>query len=753
MRLQEQKQQIEGNIQGQSFKIQASAKAFQVLSDRLYTNKIRAIIRELSTNALDSHIEAGKKEVPFTVHLPNELEPIFFVEDYGVGMSEKVIMELYSSYFSSDKTESNDVVGAFGLGSKSPFAYVDMFTIRSRYNGWEGTFHCYLNEEHVPSIAKVMETNTDKENGVKVALSVKENDFHRFRYEARSIFRPFQIKPEIVGVDGFEIAEYDSILEGNGWKLANNIDDDLVAVQGNVEYPLRYYDLFTDDEITEILKNKLGNDTDTEMLKDLFRRNYFVVFFKIGKLDITPSRESLSLDKRTKNNLITKIISIYKEVNSQTFKELFNDNLSRWEIFQNAYKLYKNMNLDIDFINRYKYQDAPVVDALRVPDHLKSKIEGYTFEPYTSYRDDGLRNKAVKMSDGIKESLQHLFYVSRNIDMKGCQIIFHDEPEKVRSGLYRLKQHIREEEFSALVIYDEELIDYFGISNFKFISDFDYIRRPGGRGRSSSNRSNTFYQTYHWDGSDINYVGEVSRKDFEKSYGNIPNKLYVEKYYNDWRSGEVKGNKMYFIRKLISTYETGIDLNDLYIFEIKSTEARSARVKKDNTFKPMLEGLSNMVEESLNSSYFKNELLEKAKIVGADRIVNGHHNDSYKFMSNIIPFLIERYPTVTKESDSIKNAYEKFMEVYRILTSCSEEEVENHKSKVDRIIQNFEYNENYEVLISTLKKYRRGIMYNIDSIEEELIKKYPMVQYMNGASNTVEGIDHIYDYIKLVESV
>ena len=57
------------------FRIRNSAKAFNILSSGLYANKIRAIIRELSCNAVDSHVAAGKANTPFDVHLPNALEP------------------------------------------------------------------------------------------------------------------------------------------------------------------------------------------------------------------------------------------------------------------------------------------------------------------------------------------------------------------------------------------------------------------------------------------------------------------------------------------------------------------------------------------------------------------------------------------------------------------------------------------------------------------------------------------------------
>jgi len=64
------------------FRIRNSAKAFNILSSGLYANKIKAIIRELSCNAIDSHTAAGTTQ-PFEVHLPTTLEPWFSIRDFG----------------------------------------------------------------------------------------------------------------------------------------------------------------------------------------------------------------------------------------------------------------------------------------------------------------------------------------------------------------------------------------------------------------------------------------------------------------------------------------------------------------------------------------------------------------------------------------------------------------------------------------------------------------------------------------------
>ena len=69
-----------------AFQIQNSPIAFAILSSRLYQDKILACIRELSCNAFDAHVDAGKADQPFEVHLPTSFEPWFSVKDFGTGL-------------------------------------------------------------------------------------------------------------------------------------------------------------------------------------------------------------------------------------------------------------------------------------------------------------------------------------------------------------------------------------------------------------------------------------------------------------------------------------------------------------------------------------------------------------------------------------------------------------------------------------------------------------------------------------------
>ena len=156
------------------FRIRNSAKAFNILSSGLYANKIKAIIRELSCNAVDSHVAAGKGDVPFEVHLPNALEPHFSIRDFGTGLSHDQVTNIYTTYFESTKTASNDFIGALGLGSKSPFSYTDNFTVTAIKDGRKGIYSAFINGEGVPSIALMMEEQTDEPAGVEIKFSVND---------------------------------------------------------------------------------------------------------------------------------------------------------------------------------------------------------------------------------------------------------------------------------------------------------------------------------------------------------------------------------------------------------------------------------------------------------------------------------------------------------------------------------------------------------------------------------------------------
>jgi hypothetical protein len=261
------------------FRIRNSAKAFNILSSGLYANKIRAIVRELSCNAVDSHVAAGKASTPFDVHLPNQLEPWFSIRDYGTGLSHDQVTNIYTTYFESTKTGSNDYIGALGLGSKSPFSYTDNFTVTAVKDGHRGIYSAFINAEGVPSIAKMGEEESDEPNGVEIKFSVNDRwDFDKFRQEARSVYKHFALRPVVSGCDNFQFAdaEYESrdIIPGVHQVEGSSRS---VAVMGNIAYPIEVPNA---DASLGDLRGLLGCGLE--------------MHFDIGELDFQASREGLS---------------------------------------------------------------------------------------------------------------------------------------------------------------------------------------------------------------------------------------------------------------------------------------------------------------------------------------------------------------------------------------------------------------------------------------------------------------------------
>ena len=303
MKLQKNTNLIErsGKFEESNYTIEATAKAFSILSDGLYANKIRAVVRELSTNAYDSHVDAGKPDVPFEVHLPNSMEPHFSIRDFGTGLSHDDCMNLYTTYFRSNRTDSNKSVGCMGLGSKSPFAYNDSFTVESFFNGKHRTYSAYKNEQEEPVFALLNEKDTSEPNGLRVSFPVQshayDNDFDRFKDEAGELYAYFKVQPKITG-QSIEVEPVNYILEGDGWAVHDGSGPhwQCSAIMGQVCYEIDQ-DAMGDypQEIRPVFMSKMD------------------LFFDIGEINITPSRESLSYNEFTQKAIIKKCQEVLEQ--------------------------------------------------------------------------------------------------------------------------------------------------------------------------------------------------------------------------------------------------------------------------------------------------------------------------------------------------------------------------------------------------------------------------------------------------------
>lgn len=348
------------------FHIRNSAKAFSILSDGLYSNKIRAIVRELATNAVDSHVEAGTPNVPIRVHLPTQLEPYFSVKDFGIGLDEEGVLNLYTTYFESTKTNSDDFVGALGLGSKSPFAYTDNFTVIAVKNGRRGVYTAYINDQGFPSIVQMEESDTDETNGVEVKFAVNSSDFHSFHQEARSVYGDFEEGTVQVNIKGFTFQRTPIIKKLT--QSVSLIDSSYRLVMGHIGYPIDM------DQVSNVLGL---NEKDSEMLR-LFRVQ---INAPIGSVDIQPSREGLSYTRRTAEYISNQIRDAVS-VSMNEMKQSLDHHTNPWLLYSDAEEFFKTFDRGsrgfVKLLCRYVKQKASYL------------LDGSPLRKITGYRESHL---------------------------------------------------------------------------------------------------------------------------------------------------------------------------------------------------------------------------------------------------------------------------------------------------------------------------------------------------------------------------
>lgn len=284
-----------------AFTIKASAKAFQILSSNLYSNPLGSMIRELSTNAYDAHVMVGKADEPFHLTLPNSLEPSFKIRDFGPGLSHNDIMNIYTTFFESTKTNSNDVVGCLGLGSKSPFGVSDSFTVTSFFQGEKTIYSAFLNEDRIPSIALFHKEPTDEPNGLEIEVAINADDFRVFNREVNGQLKYFKTKPLVFGNSNFEWnVEEEYLYSGSNWKMVKGGGSPRV-VQGQIQYPINVRNMGKEfDDAPDVVRELLNKSV-------LFEVN-------IGDVNIAPSREALSYDAKTNQNIIKAAEKILEEL-------------------------------------------------------------------------------------------------------------------------------------------------------------------------------------------------------------------------------------------------------------------------------------------------------------------------------------------------------------------------------------------------------------------------------------------------------
>lgn len=291
-----QQAEISG-IQAAAFGFEMNAKMYDILISKMYTNKPGAVIRELSSNAWDAHKEAGKEDTPFEIQLPTWLDKTFSIRDYGTGIPHDKFEHIYTNVGSSTKEGTNEFIGGFGLGSKTPFTMTDTFMVENWNSGVKTTWICFK-DKGVPQVSKVNEEPSSEASGLKVSFSFDSNEVPEFTKQITKQLQFFPVKPVVTGGEGniafiplpigWETKEY---FYRNSKDSRGYVDRSSYVVMGNVAYDLA--STYFDYQYRHIFDAGL------------------IIKVPIGAVDIPPSRENLEMTPRTIAAL-TKVLNVIK---------------------------------------------------------------------------------------------------------------------------------------------------------------------------------------------------------------------------------------------------------------------------------------------------------------------------------------------------------------------------------------------------------------------------------------------------------
>lgn len=282
---------ILGGGKTRAFKMGENASAFRILSDTLYSNKIRAVVREIICNAHDVHLEAGI-ETPIALQLTSNE---FIVRDFGHGISDENIQEIYTTYFNSSKAKQDSLTGGFGLGSKAPFAYTDHFVVESRHDGVKTTYALHVGDETTggaPSIC-IMSSVKCEDSGLCVRVPI-DADNRKFEEEIKDVVFFGGISATLNG-EPLNSFDYTNIIENGSIGILPHYPKSLSASDyrgtfcvkiGAVIYPL---DLGRIDATIGNWARNINSD----------HKVAIVLVAPPSLLSITPSREHLSYNERT----------------------------------------------------------------------------------------------------------------------------------------------------------------------------------------------------------------------------------------------------------------------------------------------------------------------------------------------------------------------------------------------------------------------------------------------------------------------
>lgn len=355
-----------GGFKEKSFKIKDAKMVFDIMSSRIYNNKIGAIVREIISNAIDANTEV-KNNRKIDIHLPTFEEEWFSVRDFGPGINSERI-NVFISFGDSTKRDDPNQIGYYGMGSKSPFSYTDSFYITTWCNGYRHEYMAYIDDDKNRKLAVLQKVKSDEPNGTEIKINIKDrSDNGYFKQEFNSIwgFSNYLFNSNIGFSHQFiyhpvnELHNKKDVFFGS---MSNN-NSSIVVMNGNVAYFL------SSTEINS-LRRYCENEDIFHNFAKLASWNC-VIRCKVGELNLTVSRENIEICEKNATVLASKVkglvAGISKKVVEMSQVENYNKRCFVFGKYSEYFKFHINRTFRVDNgMKVYELKDRNVVATYNI---------------------------------------------------------------------------------------------------------------------------------------------------------------------------------------------------------------------------------------------------------------------------------------------------------------------------------------------------------------------------------------------------
>jgi len=452
---------VVGSSAGMNFSIEENGVIFDILRDKMYSNKVGSIVREVASNSRDANRENGNADMPISIIITQQYSEILqdqyciIFRDSGMGISPNRMADVFVKYAASTKRGTNAQTGGFGLGAKTPFAYTDSFYINTTAINYKGEkrqyfYNALIDDSGTGKMILLSESLTTEPTGTDIILPLVESE-DRATFADEVMYYTSLWGKSIILV---EVSRYSQKVLDSKDIIVD--DESLVIVKTNYYSPYRSGVYCLVDGIPYPIDTRISERITS--LKNRLEGYAIFLKFNTGDISVTATREGIEYNEETKkaidsafgklSRLMIKKFS--KQVNEMSYLDCVRGVISTFSKQQSLFQkrlfeqtlegsvsvIFDRYTDEIDILKQIFYKGLSLQSILEKYKSMKSLEIKKDFEVIEVNKSDPEKYKVTQNPNILKISEYPIYLLDSKKDRRRNYTIF-DNTDKQKFYLIR----------------------------------------------------------------------------------------------------------------------------------------------------------------------------------------------------------------------------------------------------------------------------------------------------------------------------